>query len=66
MADINRDQQHTAALKSSQRPQGRSSTDLLFHALHWCLPEEVDLTTPITIEFTTQGLRTKLTFERTE
>ena len=66
MADINKDRQHTAALKPSQRPQGCSSTDLLFHALHGCLPEEADLSTPITMEFTTQGLRTKLTFERTE
>ena len=65
MANKKIDQQH-AGMKPSQLLHGRSVTDLLFHALHGCLPEEADLSTPITIEFTTQGLRTKLTFERTE
>ena len=65
MADKKTDQQH-ASMKPSQLLHGRSVTDLLFHALYECLPEEADLTKPIAAEFTTHGLRTKVMFERLE
>lgn len=65
MADKHSNQQH-ASVKPSQLMQGRSATELLFHALYQCPPEEADLTRPIAAEFTTHGLRTKVVFERAE
>src|SRR5437868_12121739 len=44
---------------------GRSDLGALFSWLnHWSLPEEVDLTRPRRIEFTTHGFRTTVIFER--
>ena len=48
---------------NSEVPQPYFGLRDLFSWLHKCQPEDVQL--PITVEFTTHGLRTTVTFERT-